>query len=226
MLMESLIGSLVHCSLAIPVGKPMLAGLIVFMAAFPKSCDMCFLQCLPSPQALSDATWWANCLATTHEGILVIAPPLAVLTPMFTDTSTSFSIEITIDDEFVSFCLRPSWKSHCQDIGWTEAIVVKWAIHWLMARGLCDASVTIHCDNQGVVYPWMAGRPRNEHQNNTIVGRTATAATHGVQVTQVYVNTVENPADALSHNISPPSFMRTLSPPAIPNHLAGNMLTH
>lgn len=147
-----LVGSLVHCALVIPDGKPQFAGLIAFMAAFPCSRNTCFLGHVPDTRTVRDTKWWPEHLSQPLEGMSIASPQPQSNICIFTDTSTSFGLGITINDEFISCHLHAGWKSHSHDIGWAEAITIKLAIHWVVLKGICDASLAIHCDNQGVVY--------------------------------------------------------------------------
>jgi hypothetical protein len=216
---EQLVGSLVHCTMVIPDGKPHLTGLIKFLAAFSASNLPPYLRRSPSHLASSDVSWWKNRLSVPHEGLSIANPPPNAGITVFTDASMH-GLGVIVDHEFLAWPLQPNWNTGDRNIGWAEAIAVEMAIHWLIKAGWRDASVTINCDNQGVVYAWQAGRSRNLSQNSTIARCMATAASAGLRVSLKYVNTTENPADAPSRGVSPPGYSKANIDIPIPEHLA------
>jgi hypothetical protein len=148
-----------------------------------------------------------------------LPPPASPLT-IYTDASTSHGIGVVIDNKYLAWSLIGGWKADGRDIGWAEVIAVEMAVIWLAHRGVRNASVTILCDNQGVVLGWSAGRSRNMHQNSTIACIAALSASLGIRVSLSYVNTKDNLADAPSRNVTPPGITLAHDPPAIPEHLA------
>ncbi|KAG9105221.1 hypothetical protein FRC07_009484, partial [Ceratobasidium sp. 392] len=217
---EVLVGSLVHCTLVIPEGRPRLAGLIRFMAALTRSGRSLFMTRPPSEAALADVKWWSTRLSSPHNGMSITPPPPPCGRAVYSDASTSFGIGIIIDDEFISLRLAPGWKSEGRDIGWAEAIALEMAIIWLTHMGCRDASVTAHCDNQGIVFAWEACRSRNAHQNESIARSYATAVAHNLLVNVPYIRSEDNPADLPSRGIHPPDRVWATFPPPIPDHLA------
>ncbi|CUA70723.1 hypothetical protein RSOLAG22IIIB_09049 [Rhizoctonia solani] len=171
------------------------------------------------PRAEDDANWWIDTLSTEHIGSSIAAPPPMESLSIFTDASTSFGIGVIIDKEYLSSRLMSGWKSDGRDIGWAEAIAIEIALAWIIFKGFRKTSITIHCDNQGVVYAWKAGRSRNPHQNDAITRITAMALEHNIHIQIQYVNTKDNPADLPSRNVLPPDTIKARNPPKIPDHL-------
>ncbi|KAG8732230.1 hypothetical protein FRC10_001151 [Ceratobasidium sp. 414] len=217
---ESLVGSLVHCSLVIPDGRPHLAALIRFMAALPRDHGLRFRGRPINDTARADANWWVQRLSVPHTGMSIAPPPPDSNLQIYTDASTSHGLGIIVDNKFIALRLSPDWKRESRDIGWAEAIAVKMAVTWLTLRGEHNTSITINCDNQGVVYAWLAGRSRNPQQNSAIACTAALAATHSIHLSILYIHTEDNPADAPSRNIHPIGLTWAAQPPPIPEHLS------
>ncbi|QRV92132.1 hypothetical protein RhiJN_20150 [Ceratobasidium sp. AG-Ba] len=216
---EVLVGSLIHCTLVIPEGRPHLSGAIRFMSAFPHTRTLRFMGRPPSAAARSDIEWWSHILSTPHNGMAVHPPPPLAPISIFTDASTS-GLGMVVDKEYTALKLVANWKSIGRDIGWAEAIAVELVIHWLVNKGLKDASLVINCDNQGVVFAWQAGRSRNPHQNASIAAAMILAATHNLHIRLVYVRSKENPADGPSRGTPLLDHTWTQSPFTIPTHLS------
>ena len=59
---ESVLGTLVHCSLAVPDGRSRLPALYRFVSSFNFSLSP-FTRRLPNPSVLSDIAWWRDHLS-------------------------------------------------------------------------------------------------------------------------------------------------------------------
>ncbi|KAG8744164.1 hypothetical protein FRC10_010733 [Ceratobasidium sp. 414] len=200
---EVVIGTLIHCTHAIPEGRPRLAGLIAFTASLPRSFDLRFRTVKPPPRAVSDVDWWITHLASPDCGSPVRPPPASISERIYTDASSSFGVGVIIGDEFQAWRLMGNWKSHSRDIGWAEAVAVELAVDWLIVRGTRGASVNIQCDNQGVVGAWLCGRSRNYQQNSVITRTLAKAAAHDLWIALTYIRSEDNPADRPSRGQTP-----------------------
>ncbi len=69
----------------------------------------------------------------------------------FVVVSTDWGIGIVIDGLWDAWCLIPGWKDQGQNIGWLEALAVELVIYAVEERGIHDASLTVHFNNQGVI---------------------------------------------------------------------------
>lgn len=216
---QVIIGSLVHCSLVIPDGRPHIAGLIKFSASFPQGNSQPFRQHKISPQARDDALWWKSRLLSGPFGITLSPPPPPATLRIHSDASSSFGIGVMFGELWSAWRLLQGWKADGRNIGWAEAVGVELAIEWLIHSGAHDISIDIHCDNQGVVQAWKAGRSRSEAQNHVIMRAAARAATRNIWVRLEYINTSENLADRPSRGIAPHSGRFVYAPFTLPSHL-------
>lgn len=202
---QAILGTLIHCALAIPEGKPHLSGLISFGATFSSDYADRFTRRAISCRARDDVQWWIDRLTRGPFGSSLRSPPAPLNIRVHSDASTSFGIGVVIGDEWCAWKLLHGWRTEGRGIGWAEAVGVELALERLITTGVRDTSVTFHCDNQGVVLAWKAGRSRSEPQNQVIARIAARAAEHDIWVNLQYVNTKENVADSPSRGL-PPSF--------------------
>ncbi|EUC61982.1 reverse transcriptase/ribonuclease H, putative [Rhizoctonia solani AG-3 Rhs1AP] len=217
---QAVIGTLVHCCLVITEGRPRLAGIIAFGAIFPQAWKQRFTKLRASPRAQDDIDWWITRLSNGPFHCSLAPPPPPVDIPIYSDASTSFGLGIVIDGKWSSWKLLHGWKNKDRGIGWAEAVAVEMALETVIAQGLTDASISMHCDNQGIVHAWKAGRSRNVEQNLVITRIAARAAEHNLWVNLIYVNTAANPADKPSRGLTPPGLIHHYNPITIPRLFA------
>ncbi|KAJ1299743.1 hypothetical protein OPQ81_007329 [Rhizoctonia solani] len=202
---EKSVGSLMHCTLAIPDGCPRMAGLIAFQATFPRSHGKRFLRKVISETARCDVEWWIAKLSSDSCDSSIARPPPESRVHVSSDASTSFGLGVVIDNQWWSWRLLGGWKSNNRDIGWAEAVALELAIDGVIALGIRNASIVCHCDNQGVVYAAAIGRSRNVQQNVTFIRILDKAASAGLHITIRYIKSAENPADEPSRGVAPTS---------------------
>ncbi|KAG9087292.1 hypothetical protein FRC06_002607 [Ceratobasidium sp. 370] len=109
--MEVIIGSLIHCALAIPDGCAHIAGLIAFCATLPREYKLHFRTLAPSQRAIADAHWWLKHLNQGDCSSFVRPPPPPTNLTIYTDASTSFSLGVIIDDQFMAWRLLHGWNT-------------------------------------------------------------------------------------------------------------------
>jgi hypothetical protein len=173
----------------------------------------------PSTRANADIAWWVTELSSEHCGSPITPPPPNAQLTVHSDASTSFGLGVTLEDQFMAWKLLPGWKSEERDIGWAEAVVVEMAVEWIIVCGTRNASVTIHCDNQGVVGAWACGTSRSWQQNETIARVTARAASENLWISLLYIESKLNPADFPSRGVAPPDSLPSHLFLPIPAHL-------
>ncbi|KAJ1305537.1 hypothetical protein OPQ81_000543 [Rhizoctonia solani] len=146
---EKSVGSLMHCTLAIPNGRPHMASLIAFQATFPHSHGKRFLRKVILETAHCNAEWWIAKLSSDSCDSSIARPPPESRVHVSSDASTSFRLGVVIDNQWWSWHLLGGWKSNNRDIGWAEAVALELAIDGVITLGIRNASIVCHCDNQG-----------------------------------------------------------------------------
>jgi hypothetical protein len=152
-------------------------------------------------------------------GTPIRPPPPASKLVISSDASSSFGLGVVIGNEWMAWRLLQGWKADHRDIGWAEAIAVELALEWAIALGTSSASMTMHCDNQGFVHAWKAGRSRNTQQNETIARIAARAATSDIWISIIYIASALNPADRPSRGLAARNCTPSTLTLPIPDHL-------
>ncbi|KAG8717635.1 hypothetical protein FRC09_013965 [Ceratobasidium sp. 395] len=217
---QSLLGSLIHCALALPEGRSRVVGISRFTATFSHRYQDGFNTRQRSARATEDAVWWLDRLTNGDCGSFLKPLPPRSDVKCFMDASTSFGIGIIIDNEFAFWKLKDGWESAGRDIGWAEMVAVEMTLYALILRDMHDATITFHSDNQGVIGAIRAGRSRNDQQNAVLQRIMAEALAHNIHIDIVYIPTDENPADAPSRGTAPPG-LSMLDPSPTPDGSVG-----
>ena len=116
---ESVLGTLVHCSLAIPDGRSHLPSISRFAASFnhlssPYTCR------LPNKSVLSDIKWWQDQLSVSFSGSTLTKPPNASPIEFWVDASSSWGIGIVFDNYWDHWKLHSGWDKGGRNIGWAR----------------------------------------------------------------------------------------------------------
>jgi hypothetical protein len=112
-----LLGTLIHCSLALPNGCSCLSALSHFAASF-NHFSSTFVHCSPSPAVIADICWWRAQLSTEFCGSIITKPPHISPLEFWIDASSSWGIGIVFDNVWDAWKLRPRWNKDGRDIGW------------------------------------------------------------------------------------------------------------
>jgi hypothetical protein len=162
--MESLLGTLIHCSLALPDRHSCLSALSRFAASFNHFLSP-FVRHSPSPTVLTDICWWcAQLSANFCESI--ISKPLNVSSVEFwVDASSSWGIGIVFDNVWDAWKLKPRWNKDSCNIGWAKIVTIELSILFAVHLGHTNIHFLIKSDNQGVIHAIECSRSRNSEQN-------------------------------------------------------------
>ncbi|CUA71572.1 Dynein heavy chain domain-containing protein 1 [Rhizoctonia solani] len=198
---ESVLGSLIHCALAVPLGRSRVAGIARFTGSFSHAYKDRFKTRAIPDYAKEDAAWWLDILLQPDCGSSLSLPPPFIDIPCFVDASTSFGVGVHLGGRVRAWVLKKGWKSSGRDIGWAEMIALELALLALAAAGYSNCSIMIHSDNQGVIGAFQTGRSRNTHQNAALQRIQSLVLDRNIQVSLTYVHTDENLADAPSRGI-------------------------
>ncbi|CEL58626.1 similar to polyprotein [Rhizoctonia solani AG-1 IB] len=220
---QALIGTLIHCCLVIPDGRSRLTGVITFSSHFPQCWSKRFHRIQPSVQPRHEIEWWIKRLLEGPVHHTLSKPPPPNYMTIHSDASTSFGIGIVLDNHWSAWRLLQGWKSKDRGIGWAEAVGVELALEAVIAQGVSNASITMNCDNQGVVFAWKAGRSRNAEQNLVLMRITSRAAEHNLWLNLKYIDTSANLADKPSRGLLPPDLIHLFNPFTVPHHLINNL---
>ncbi|CAE7121611.1 unnamed protein product [Rhizoctonia solani] len=195
---ESLLGSLVHCALAIPSGRSRLVGLSRFSSSFSRDYPHRFATRSRTTRASEDVLWWKDQLSQHWCGSFIQPPPPLSPLEFYMDASTSFGIGVVCNQKFGIWKLEKGWFGSGRDIGWAEMIAVEIALDLLISAGLSNISIRFWSDNQGIIGALAAGRSRNDQQNTVLRRINEKQIVHNICLKVAYVNTEENLADGPS----------------------------
>lgn len=153
--------------------RDLLSGWIFFLQQAPVSADLDDLECDSKWQLYSDAS-------NTGLGVWVAHPD--------------------IERPLVAFWeLIDNWRvSLAADIGPAEAWALEAAIDAAILMGERKVILTAHCDNMGVVLAWRKGWSRSYLTNRTFGRLHVKLSDAQLSLHVEYVNTADNPADAVS----------------------------
>jgi hypothetical protein len=205
---ESLLGTLVHCSLAIPDGRSRLPALSHFVTSF--NGKSLFSQRTPSPTSIRDILWWQECLQSSMPGSSIKPPPPPTDIDLWVDASTSFGIGVVFDHEWDSWELLHGWDHNPQrKIGWAETVALECGIRLAIHRGAHNVHIVIKSDNMGVIGALAGGKSRNNEQNTVLQRITTILHTHSLWVSTLYTPSSLNLADPPSRGIPLDNLIRS-----------------
>jgi hypothetical protein len=198
---QKLHGRLSHASLVIPEGSAYLTSLQLMLGIFGNNP---FMPRRQPRGTIDELHWWLHTLNSK--------PPIPILHYLhttdhqaFSDASTSRSLAIVIGNKWHAWRLHKHWKSSGRDIGWAESVAFELLICALLTLDQSSSSLTVYCDNQGVVDGWKKGRSQNTPTNATFRRVHDILASPPRRVFVKYVPSADNPADGPSRGRYPPA---------------------
>jgi hypothetical protein len=215
---ESVLGTLVHCSLAVPEGRSHLPSISRFAASFLFSSSP-FIRKSPSPCVLSDIKWWRNQLASEFCGSTLSQPPPISLIEFWVDASSSWGIGVVFNGEWDSWRLLPGWDSDGRNIGWAEIVAIELGLLFAIHKGFTDIHFLIKSDNQGVIHAIEGGKSRSPVQNLVLQRITSLLSQNKLWISSLYVPSLANLADPPSRGQPPPNSSHTSSLFTLPEPL-------
>ena len=147
---ESLLGTLVHCSLALPDGHSCLSLLSCFAASFNHFTSP-FVQGSPSPTILTDIHWWCAQLLTDFCGSLISKPPALSPLEFWVDASSSWGIGIVFDDTWDAWKLKSGWNKDGCDIVWAKIVSIELSLLFAIHSSHSNTHFCVKSDNQGII---------------------------------------------------------------------------
>jgi hypothetical protein len=216
---ESVIGTLNHCSLILVASRTHLPSLYEFARRFNSISSNPFTTHRITSKVMIDINWWRNQLSASFCGMELRPPPTPINLQVCMDASTSWGIGLCIDGKWAAWRSIPGWKSDERDIGWLEMVAVELALHVIISSGLRNVHLIFRSDNSGVVGAFKNGSSRNAPQNSILRHIIHLLHDHDLWVSTIWIPSKENPADGPSRGIFPSSD-KLISPlPKLPHHL-------
>jgi len=191
---QSLLGTLVHCSLAMPDGQSRLPALSHFTASF-NSAPSPFVRKAPNPSVLSDIVWWRKHLSTNFAGSHLHRPPPPNSVEFWVDASTDWGIGIVFNGNWDSWKFNSNWRSNGRNIGWAEFVAIEIGLIVAISSGFSNTHFTIRSDNQGVIHAIIGGKSRSPEQNTVLQRITLLLNSHNLWISSLYVPSSDNLAD-------------------------------
>jgi hypothetical protein len=197
---ESILGTLVHCSLAVPTGRSRLPSISRFASSFSHFSSP-FVRRSPNPSVLSDIDWWRSQLSARFCGSILSKPPPISSTEFWVDASSSWGIGIVLDNEWDAWELKNGWDTHGRNIGWAEIVAIELGLLFAVHRGYSNTHFLIKSDNQGVIHAIEGGKSRSPEQNAVLQRITLLLAQHNLWFSSLYVPSADNLADPPSRGL-------------------------
>lgn len=213
--MESVVGTLVHCSLAVPDGRSHLPSLSCFVASF-NFFSSPFVRRTPTPGVFSDISWWRAQLSADFCGSFLTRPPPASPIEFWVDASSSWGIGIVLDGQWDSWKLSPGWNRDGCNIGWAEFVAIELGLLFAIHKGFSNVHFIIKSDNQGVIHAIQGGKSRSPAQNTVLQRITSILSQHRLWISSFYVPSVDNLADPPSRGLPPCGCSRASSTFSLP----------
>ena len=212
---ESILGTLVHCSLALPNGRSHLPAISRFASSFNYSTSS-FITKTPNPSVITDIVWWRAQLANSFCGSSLSKPPPISPIEFWVDASSSWGIGVVLGTEWDYWKLRPRWDRDGRNIGWAEIVAIELGLLFAIFRGHSEIHFLVKSDNQGVISAIQGGKSRNPEQNAVLQRITLLLSQFKIWTSSLYVPSADNLADLPSRGLPPPSFSRADSSFSLP----------
>jgi len=215
---ETILGTLVHCSLAVPEGRSRLPSLSRFTASFVGARSS-FIRKTPPNAVFDDIAWWRNQLEKEICGSTLSRPPPPSPIDFWVDASTDWGIGIVFDEHWDAIKLREGWRSNGRNIGWAEFVAIELGLLRAISRGHSNKHFIIHSDNQGVIQAIQGGKSRSPEQNRVLQRILHILSTHSLWISPLYVPSASNLADRPSRGLPALNLTQSRTPLSLPSHL-------
>ena len=166
---ESVLGTLVHCSLAIPDGRSRLPSISRFASSFNHMVSP-HAQRLPNASVLNDIDWWRSQLTAPFAGSTLSRPPTPSPVEFWVDASSSWGIGVVFNGSWDFWKFTPGWDRDGRNIGWAEMVAIELGLLFAVHAGFSDTHFIVKSDNQGVIHAIEGGKSRSPEQNLVLQG--------------------------------------------------------
>jgi hypothetical protein len=212
---ESILGTLVHCSLAIPDGRSRLPSISRFTASFNHLISP-YAHRIPNAGVFSDISWWRDQLSLPFCGSTLSRPPTVSPAEFWVDASSSWGIGVVFNGSWDFWKLRPGWDKDGRNIGWAEMVAIELGLMTAVYCGYANVHFVVKSDNQGVIHSIEGGKSRSPEQNRVLQRITSLLSQYKIWISSSYVPSLENLADSPSRGIPAPGYPRFLSTFVLP----------
>ena len=206
---QSIHGSLMHCTFVVRDGRSRLIRIQRFMCKFAQSHKT---QRLHFPRSsLADLDWWITVLKSPSVTRSLVPLRRDDSLELWVDASSGWGIGIVFMNDGVrcydAWAGKSGWLSEGRNIGWAEMIGLELCAYTLIEFGISDVKAVVRGDNQGSIAALNNLSSRNLDSNSSIQRITAACATFSILIDPIYVNTKVNLADGPSRGVPDPSFV-------------------
>ena len=215
---ESVLGTLVHCSLAVPDGRSRLPSIARFAASFNHFSSP-FVRRSPNPSVIADIQWWRSQLSADFCGSTLSKPPPVSTIEFWVDASSSWGIGIVFDDCWDAWKLIPGWNTDGRNIGWAKFMAIELGLLFAVHKGFSNIHFLIKSDNQGVIHAIEGGKSRSPEQNMVLQQITHLLTQHRLWISSQYVPSLDNLADPPSRGLPTLHHLRSPLSFSLPNRL-------
>jgi hypothetical protein len=198
---ESAIGVLSHITFVHRHGRSYMSNLYRWLTTFLND----YVPRWISSSALSDLRWWFSLLSQIHRPCSLAPSGPTRDYDIWVDASTEWGIGLLWGSHWAAWHLLDGWKGPSRDIGWLEGVAIELAILASRVMGVRDADILIRSDNKGAIGAFSKGRCSNFMTNLSIRHSDEVCKETGISFTLIYVNTINNLADPISHGFLPPA---------------------
>lgn len=226
---QSVHGSLMHCTFVVKQGRSRLSATQKFMQVYAGV----KYRHLHVPKSMVDELlWWKQELSNNVPLRSLRKKPLDDTFQFYVDASSSFGLGIVIkvgEHEWGWDAWRGTagWLNSAEgrDIGWAETVGIELVTYAAEELGLSDCAVLVRCDNSGAVGSVRKGVSKNRAANRAIQRLWLTLQSNSLAIEPVYVNTEDNLADGASRGSPILSHSRFRFTFQLPDDLC-NLLAH
>ncbi|EEB97166.1 hypothetical protein MPER_03566, partial [Moniliophthora perniciosa FA553] len=196
---QSVHGTLCHCSFVYLEGRTYLSSASNFAASFPSD----LAKRKPPPDLIEDLIWWRDMLE--KPGFYRQLYPRREIKDLglYVDASTDWGIGVVMGRQWAAYLLVPDWKQRLpgRDICWLETVALELLISFLTKLGHLKTRLLVHSDNQGTIGAFHKFRSPNKHINLSLRRMFKALELSSIDIELIYVNTKDNVADPVSRGI-------------------------
>jgi len=159
-----------------------------------------------APHSIFECTLWWKSVLSTPEGSCSLVP-CCTTDWHLVNVSSSWDIGLVVKGYWSAWHLFLDWYHEHRDIGWAESVAPDLAVLWLVRQGFSHCNVTVRGDNMGVIGTYNKGHFWNMSWDSTIQKMASCLVLFNISLALVYVASLENRADSVSHGILSPQHL-------------------